>query len=314
VEGEKTTLGAFVALLRQAIGRIGRRDLLEAALVAFGFLLYFLVRGSVIDRPHQAFDNALDVIDVQRWLGIFWEPDMQEWIIDNMFLIQVSNYVYFWLHFPLIVLFGLVLYVFDRRKYTFLRDAFLASGAISLIVYGLYPVAPPRLLPELAEDFQVVLSADLQTFVDTMKVHLGYSYQAQSMQPFVNPYAAMPSLHFGWDFLLGIGIIWAFRRYPFIWPLGVALPVTQIFAIVLTANHFFLDAFAGMAVCLLGLLVAAALQRWAYAPLGRLGGRLPWLARAEEEKAKASAVQEASEEPAATTGDPSSSGDRRAGA
>jgi hypothetical protein len=91
VEGEKSTLGTVVALLRQARGRIGRRDLLEAALVAFAFLLYFLVRGSVIDRPHDAFQNALDVIDAQRWLGIFWEPEMQEWIIDNQFLIQASN-------------------------------------------------------------------------------------------------------------------------------------------------------------------------------------------------------------------------------
>ncbi len=284
MEGEKSTPGALVALLRQAIRRIGRRDLLEAALVAFAFLLYFLVRGSVIDRPHDAFQNALNVIDAQKWLGIFWEPDMQDWIIDNRFLIQASNYVYFWLHFPLIVAFGLVLYVFDRRKYTFLRDAFLASGAVSLIIYGLYPVAPPRLLLELADRFGVVLSGDLQAFVDTMNVHLGYGYQAQSMRPFVNPYAAMPSLHFGWDFLLGIGIIWAFRRYPFIWPFGIALPVMQILAIVVTANHYFLDAFAGMAVALLGLAIAAALQRWAYAPLGRLVKRLPWLGGSEEEE------------------------------
>ena len=286
MEGEKTTLETLVALLRQARRRIGRRDLVEAALVAFAFLLYFLVRGSVIDRPYDAFQNALDVIDAQRWLGIFWEPDMQEWIIDNRFLVQASNYVYFWLHFPLIVVFGLVLYFFDRRKYTFLRDAFLASGAISLIIYGLYPVAPPRLLPELAVEFNKVLDADLQAFVDTMNVHLGYGYQAQSMRPFVNPYAAMPSLHFGWDFLLGIGIIWAFRRYPLIWPLGIALPVMQIFAIAVTGNHYFLDAFAGMGVALVGLAIAVALQRWAYAPLGRLVRRLPWVAGGEEEEAR----------------------------
>jgi hypothetical protein len=290
VEGEKTTLGALAVLLRQAIRRIGRRDLLEAALVAFAFLLYFLVRGSVIDRPHDALQNALDVIDAQRWLGIFWEPDMQEWIIDNQFLIQASNYVYFWLHFPLIIVFGLILYVADRHKYTVLRDAFLASGAISLIIYGLYPVAPPRLLLGLADEFKVVLDADLQSFVDTMNVHLGYGYQAQSMQPFVNPYAAMPSLHFGWDFLLGAGIIWAFRRYPLVWPLGIALPVMQILAIVVTANHYFLDAFAGMGVAVLGVVIAAALQRWAYAPLGRLVRRLPWLASSEEEGARPSAA------------------------
>jgi hypothetical protein len=284
VEGEKSTPGAFVALLRQVIRRIGRRDLLEAALVAFAFLLYFLVRGSVIDRPHDALHNALDVIDAQKWLGIFWEPDMQDWIIDNRFLIQASNYVYFWLHFPLIIVFGLILYVADRHKYTVLRDAFLASGAVSLIIYGLYPVAPPRLLLGLADEFDVVLSADLQSFVDTMNVHLGYGYQAQSMQPFVNPYAAMPSLHFGWDFLLGGGIIWAFRRYPFVWPLGVALPVMQLLAIVVTANHYFLDAFAGMGVALLGLAIAVALQRWAYAPLGRLVRRLPWVEGSEEEQ------------------------------
>lgn len=313
MEGEKSTLGTVVALLRQARGRIGRRDLLEAALVAFAFLLYFLVRGSVIDRPHDAFQNALDVIDAQRWLGIFWEPDMQEWIIDNQFLIQASNYVYFWLHFPLIVVFGLILYIFDRPKYTFLRDAFLASGAISLIIYGLYPVAPPRLLPELADKFHFVLDADLQAFVDTMNVHLGYGYQAQSMRPFVNPYAAMPSLHFGWDFLLGAGIIWAFRRYPFVWPVGIALPVTQILAIAVTANHYFLDAFAGMGVALLGVGIAAALQRWAYAPLGRLARRLPWVAGSEEE-AKAAPVGEALRERGLTMEDPSSSGDRRAGA
>ena len=290
MQGEKTTPAALVALLRQGIRRIGRRDLIEAVLVALAFLLYFLVRGSVIDRPHEAFQNALDVIAAERWLGIFWEPRMQDWLIGNRFLIQTSNYVYFWLHFPLIVAFGLVLYVLDRRKYTFLRDAFLASGAISLIIYALYPVAPPRLLPELAREFNVALNADLKPFVDTMNSYLGYGYQAQSMRPFVNPYAAVPSLHFGWDFLLGIGIIWSFRRYPFVWPLGVALPVMQIFAIVVTANHYFLDALAGLGVALLGLAIAVALQRWAYAPLGRLVRRLPWLTRSEEEKARASPV------------------------
>jgi hypothetical protein len=290
VEREKTTPGALVALLRQGIRRIGRRDLVEAALVALAFLLYFLVRGSVIDRPHEAFQNALDVIDAERRLGIFWEPHMQDWIIGNRFLIQTSNYVYFWLHFPLIVAFGFGLYFADRRKYTLLRDAFLVSGAISLIIYGLYPVAPPRLLSELAKEFHFVLDADLKAFVDTMNAYLGYGYQAQSMRPFVNPYAAVPSLHFGWDFLLGIGIIWSFRRYPFVWPLGVALPVMQIFAIVVTANHYFLDAVAGMGVALIGLVIAVALQRWVYAPLGRLVGRLPWLARSEEEKARASPV------------------------
>lgn len=260
------------SLVAAAVRRVGRRDLLEAAIVAVAFLLYFAVRGSVVDRPAEAFANALDVISVQRKLGFLWEPDMHEWVLGNLSLVQAANIVYFWLHFPLIVVFGICLYLRGRHRYTFLRDAFLASGAISLIVYGLYPVAPPRLLPQLAQELGLPLPGDVAGFVDTMNVYLKYAYQTQETGAFVNPYAAMPSLHFGWDFLLGLGIIWVSRR-PWALMLGVALPVMQILAVVITANHYLLDVFAGMAVSVLGLPVAAAFQRWVYPPLSRFAER-----------------------------------------
>src|SRR3989304_1437287 len=127
-----------------------KRDLMEAFLVGMGFLLYFGVRGAVVDQPKVAYRHALDVIDVQRTLGFFWEDDLNAWIKDRLFWAQAANIVYFYLHFPLIIVFGIFLYYTQRRKYTFLRDAFLAPGAIALIVYWAYPVAPPRELPELA--------------------------------------------------------------------------------------------------------------------------------------------------------------------
>ncbi|MDP2950298.1 MAG: phosphatase PAP2 family protein, partial [Chloroflexota bacterium] len=138
------------ALWRRLMRPFGRRDLLEASLVGLAFLLYFAVRGAVIDRPETAYFNALDIIGVQRKLGFFWEPDMQEWIIDKLFLVQAANVVYFWLHFPLIIAFGIRLYFNHRRKYTAMRDLLQVSGGIALIVYWLYPVAPPRELPQLA--------------------------------------------------------------------------------------------------------------------------------------------------------------------
>jgi len=58
-------------------------------------------------------------------------------------------------------------------------------------------------------------------------------------------------------------------------PIGIALPVMQIFSITLTANHFFLDAAAGAVVGLLGFPVAIALHRWGYPWLGRLLRRVP---------------------------------------
>ena len=278
-----------------------RRDLMEGLLVGIAFLLYFAVRGAVIDRPETAYFNALDIIDIQRDLGFFWENDIQEWILDNLFLVQAANIIYFWLHLPLIGAFGLWLYFNNRRKYTIIRDAFLASGAIALIVYWLYPVAPPRELPALAERFDPDAPAYVLGFIDTMRDHLGYAYQSQSTAAFVNPYAAMPSLHFGWDVLLGVAIVWAFWRRPLMWlmlPIGVALPLMQVVSITVTANHFFLDAAAGVLVSVMGIPIAIWLGRWVYPRLGRVIEGLPWplvkrwiLPKGEERQKEAKAPQ-----------------------
>lgn len=267
---------------------MSRRDLVEAALVAVAFLLYFGVRGAVVDKPEEAYSNALDVIRLQRSLGFFWEDNLNEWADKHLFWAQSMNIIYFWLHFPLIIVFGIWMYYFRRRKYTFARDVFLASGAIALIVYWTFPVAPPRELPALAAQFDANPPTYITGFVDTMREHLGYGYQAQSTQAFVNPYAAMPSLHFGWDMLLGIMLIWAFWRERWLWivaPIAVALPTLQIFAITLTANHFFTDAIAGSIVAMMGIAVAVGLKYWVYPPLDEWMRRFPRVRRlvAEED-------------------------------
>ena len=75
-----------------------------------------------------------------------------------------------------------------------------------------------------------------------------------------NPVAAVPSLHAGWALGVGIGVV----RYagPLCWRLAGALyPPVVVLTIVATGNHFFLDAFAGMAVLGAGF-AAAAVQEW----------------------------------------------------
>ena len=268
------------SLWKRFAAPFSKRDLLEGALVGIAFLLYFAVRGAVIDRPEVAYRNALDIIDVQRALGFFWEDNLNDWVKDRLFWAQTMNIIYFWLHFPLIIVFGIWLYYFRRHRYTLMRDAFLASGAIALIVYWLYPVAPPRELPELAARFDPGAPAYVKGFLDTMQEYLGYGYQAQSTQAFVNPYAAVPSLHFGWDLLLGVAIVRAFWRERWMWvlvPIGFLLPATQVLAITMTANHYLLDAVAGGIVALMGLAAAVAIERWLYPLLAieRWLGRLP---------------------------------------
>jgi hypothetical protein len=272
-------MGRVSFLWRRLTSPFQRRDLLEAGLVAAGFLAYFGVRGAVIDRPATAYWNARDIIELARSLGIFWEYEVHKALLGNLSLVQAMNIIYFWLHFPLIIVFGIWCYYRRRSHYTRLRDAFLASGAISLIVYWLYPVAPPRALPELAARFEPNAPEYVRGFVDTMQVYLGYAYQTQETGAFVNPYAAMPSLHFGWDMLLGMGIIWVFWRTRLRWvavPVGLFLPISQVFAITVTANHFFLDALAGAVVSALGVLISVALHRWAYPRLGEWVSKIPW--------------------------------------
>jgi len=240
------------------------RDVFEIGVVAVAFLLYFIVRGLVVDRADEALANANTVMDLERSLGVFWEPRLQEMIIDHRVAVQAMNIVYFWLDFPLIVGVGLWMYFRHQHAYTVTRDALLLSGAISLVLYNLYPVMPPRLLPS-------------GEFVGTIEKYSDLSYQASSTQAFVNPYAALPSLHFGWAVIVG-GAMFLTSRNPFVRALGLLLPWLQLAAIVFTANHYIFDAFAGLAVCLAGIGLAWAMQHWVYPFIGSrfqvLGDRL----------------------------------------
>jgi len=72
--------------------------------------------------------------------------------------------------------------------------------------------------------------------------------------------AAMPSLHFGYSFLIGLTVATVplrKRRGWFPWRrvaivcLGMVYPGVILTAIVATANHFVLDAVAGAIACIL---------------------------------------------------------------
>jgi hypothetical protein len=70
-----------------------------------------------------------------------------------------------------------------------------------------------------------------------------------------NQFAAMPSLHFGWAVLVAYGVVRALHTR-WRW-LIVAHPIITLAAIVITANHYWLDALVALA--LIG--AAMALQR-----------------------------------------------------
>ena len=113
-------------------------------------------------------------------------------------------------------------------------EALFASGAIGVVMYAVIPVALPRL----------ILFAG---FVDTLAVYDRVGYNAQETRAFVNPYAAIPSLHFGWSLLLG-AVACRVSTHNTLRAFGLIWPVAMYFAVVMTANHFIVDAIAGAIV------------------------------------------------------------------
>ncbi len=251
--------------------------LAEFGIVGGCLLLYFLVRGGVVNQPEQAFNHAADVIGLEKRLGFFWEPEWQQAIRNSSFQSHLWDYVYFWLHAPVIVVAAIWLYFRHQSVYALFRSAFLVSALIGLFVYAVYPVAPPRLMTAAGfREYGVTAAPPQFGFQDTMREYSPISYQAESLKPFVNPFAAIPSLHFGWAFLIGLAIAAALRNW-----LGamiaIGLPVLMLFGVTLTANHFLFDAVVGILVCWFALAAAfcfsraavAVRRRQALSPLGR---------------------------------------------
>jgi hypothetical protein len=216
----------------------------EAALIAFAAGLYALVRGLANDRVYAAFDHAEQVISFERSVGLFVEPAWQRAIIDNDIVVAAANAVYiaFW---PVVVLTLAWLLLRRPAAYPRFRNAVLASGALSLVLFAVYPLAPPRFVPEYG-------------FVDTIAQH-ATTYRTLNAPALVNEYAAMPSLHFGWVLL--VGIVWVtLTRHVVVRALGEVLPVLMFAAVVLTANHYIVDGIVAAAVIVLGLVIAGLID------------------------------------------------------
>jgi hypothetical protein len=138
-----------------------------------------------------------------------------------------------------------VLYVYRRDSYYLLRNALFVSGVIGFLFFAVLPVAPPRLL-------------DLG-LVDTV-TDQSNTYRALQPPGLTNQYAAFPSLHVGWNIVVGIVLLMT-TAHLVVRVFAVASPLAMGFAVVATANHFVVDVVAGVLVVLVGLAVALAIER-----------------------------------------------------
>jgi hypothetical protein len=234
-----------VARPRPAKGSERRAIAHEVILVVAAWLLYFGIRAVSQGREAAAIAHARTVVHLEQALGMNWESTIQSAALDRHWLMTAANWVYIWGHWPVIAGAAVWLWRRDRDTYRLLRDAMFLSGAVGLAVFALYPVAPPRLAP-----FGLVDSV----------MRWSHAYRALQPPSLTNPYAAMPSLHFGWDLLVGIMLVLR-ARHVLVRAAGVLLPAAMALAVVATANHFVIDVVAGGVLALAGLWAAVALRR-----------------------------------------------------
>jgi hypothetical protein len=240
-------IAVVVALASRRIGANRRAAFLrEVALILSAFFIYHIVRNITEGSVMYALAHAYDIADLERSLGFFVEPTWQATIVGEQWLVDLFNLIYIWGHWPYIGLVAIWLYVARPQTYSLFRNAVLVSGGIGLICFSVYPTAPPRLAA--------------LGFVDTVVDHSNF-YHVLQPPLLTNQYAAFPSLHFGWNLLIGIAL---FReaKNPIFRALGVIVPTLMFLAIVMTANHYFLDALAGALIALVGLTVASQLRQW----------------------------------------------------
>jgi hypothetical protein len=215
----------------------------QLLLVGGAALCYFGVRGLTQSSFVIARDNARALVRLEQRFGLDWEHAAQGLVIDHETLVRIVNAVYMYGHWPVIALTLGVLFARAPDRFYLLRNAMFVSGAIGLVIFALMPVAPPRL--------------GVLDLVDT--VTQGTS-EYRTLQPpgLINRYAAIPSLHFGWNLLVGI-VVWRTTRRRALRAAALAVPIAMAFAVVATANHYVVDVVAGGTVALVGLFVASKL-------------------------------------------------------
>ncbi|HEV2885324.1 MAG TPA: phosphatase PAP2 family protein, partial [Jatrophihabitans sp.] len=214
----------------------------EVAIIGLGYWIYGQVRNLVPEQASIAARHGRGVQHLQDALHLNFERSVNRFVAEHEPLAQVMNYYYATLHFVVTIGCLIWLYRAHPRIYRGARTILFATSLIALAGFYLYPLAPPRLLPQYG-------------YIDTvLKFHTWGSLADPKIAEHSNQYAAMPSLHIGWALWCGV-VIYLCARRRWVRALGLLYPVATLLVIVGTANHFTIDAVAGLAVFLLGCLV-----------------------------------------------------------
>jgi len=258
VAEEHATAGRAIAVRRVVFNRA----VIELGAMAVLAVIYNTVRAGGGGNEALAMAHARDIARIEGW--IFHNVDLQldHWIVGVPVLAVAACYFYALMHYVMTP----TILVLSRRRggWQYWRGywALVVGSAIALVIYANWPLAPPRLMPELGTIDVMQHFANAGWWGDAASAPRG-------LGDATNQFAAMPSLHCGWALWCGIQM-WGFgKRW---WRVGaVAYPLLQTFVVLSTANHFFLDVLGGVTCIVLGYGIVTIIGR----VLGKTGEPAP---------------------------------------
>ncbi|GGZ51187.1 bifunctional glycosyltransferase 87/phosphatase PAP2 family protein [Streptomyces bluensis] len=209
--------------------------LLELLLIRVTYAAYSQVRLAATGGRATAEEHGQEILDIEKALFIDIEYWVNHTVVKIDWLRGFFDFYYTSFHFvvPLAVL--AVLYVRRPVDYRWARSSLGFATLLALLGFWLYPLAPPRLMPNLG-------------IIDTVHGVQDFSQPDYgSLTALTNQYAAMPSLHFGWSLWCGLVIAMLVPKW-WMKALGLLHPFFTALAIVATGNHWVLDAVGGAVV------------------------------------------------------------------
>ncbi len=205
----------------------------QVSLFGGAYLAYALLRGSAAGGAGAAFTHARELISFERTLHFFVEPSIQTWASGSHFVVVAASWLY--VNAQTSVTIGALAYLYVRhnKSFYFVRNMFVLAMVLALVAYVVFPTAPPRFLPEWG-------------FVDTVAATTGVhdNHESGSMSALLNMYAAVPSMHIAFALMISCPLAQLARRR-IVGLLWMLYPLLMTFVIIVTANHFIVDAVLG---------------------------------------------------------------------
>jgi hypothetical protein len=205
----------------------------QLALFAGAYYLYRIVRGFVDGQAGLAFENARTLVDLERSLGLFFEPGLQSWARGEEWLLTAANWMYVNSHFVVTTTFLIWLYIARNYAFYYVRNMFMVAMGFALAGYLAYPTAPPRFMPEWG-------------FTDSVAAFVGEGAE-NSANVLYNPFAAVPSMHVAFALMIAVPALFLVRNR-LLRALWAIYPGVVTFVVIVTANHFWMDAVLGAMV------------------------------------------------------------------